>query len=183
MLRYLSLTSVLSFSLLLSLTGCKSDDDSGPPAGRGSDACREWQGAICDFSDRCTVASSADVEKCRHQAPGITCKSDEQASNCVAQLSNGACTQATGLGCDLRDLADPAPATAACNQFLDALCSAAERCGQSTKAACLADPQLSTTCTGVIGHTLDFEQCIKELGALSCTANDAPAICDGVILK
>jgi hypothetical protein len=181
MLRYFSFACSLSLSLLLPLTGCKDDESSGPPAGRGSETCNEWQGALCDWASRCN-ASSSQVATCRHQAAAISCKSDEQAANCVSQLSSGACTQAGAAGCDVRDLADPAPATAACNQYVDAVCSAEERCGRS-KADCLANPTIGTLCTNLIGHTLDFEQCIEEIGTLPCTASDLPNVCDAVFLQ
>jgi hypothetical protein len=175
---------MLRFSCLALLTlllGC-SDKDSGggAPEGRGTDACNEWQGAVCDWLDKCGGADEQ-VTTCRRQAAGITCKSDEQASNCAASLSSNACS-APPAACDLRDLADPTAATAACNQFTDAACSAFERCGQS-KADCLADPAVATLCTGVIGHTLAFEQCIQELDTLSCSATTTPDICSGVIVK
>jgi hypothetical protein len=182
MFRRLSLAWVSSILLLGSLTGCKSDDDSEARAGRGTETCREWQSAICDAADRCGPQSDAQIGVCRHQAAGITCKSDDLAANCVAQLSPSACQSITAVGCDIRDVADSAPAVTACQQYVDALCSAAERCGQS-KADCLADPGLSSLCAGAVGYTLDFEACIQKLGTLACTAASTPEVCDGVILK
>jgi hypothetical protein len=170
------------FALLTLVLGC-SDKESGgdaAPAGRGSDACNEWQGAVCDWLARCG-GSDEQVTTCRRQAAGITCKSDEQAGSCAAELSSNACSSPP-VSCDLRDLAAPTAATAACDQFADAACSAGERCGQS-KAECLADPKVADLCTGVIGHTLAFEQCLQELDALSCSAETTPEICKGVIVK
>lgn len=175
MIRYLALL------LTLPLFGCgdPDSDDNGPP-GRGTPACQQWQVAACNWLSECG-GSTEQVSTCRDQASGITCVSDEAASNCVTELSANACTAAP-VGCDIRDLADPAPALAACNQFVDAVCSAAERCGDS-KADCLAQPSVQNVCVGVIGHKPAFEQCIAELGSISCTATEGPPVCDGVILK
>jgi hypothetical protein len=169
----------LLFATVL-LGGCGPDSEDGGPEPRGTPACHKWQGAVCNWMSRCG-ASTEQVSTCREQAAGITCTSDEAANACVTQLSGSSCAEPP-VGCDIRDLADPTPALAACDQFVDALCSAAERCGQG-KAECLADPTLQTVCVGVIGHKPTFEQCISELGTISCSASDGPAVCDGVILK
>ena len=139
--------SFVSCLLLLSLTGCDSDDEPEARAGRGSSACREWQGAICDWEAKCKVSAAA-VAECRHDAAGISCGSDQRAADCAAQLAQGACVLATLNDCNFSDVADPAPATAACQEYVDAVCSAAERCGES-KADCLAQPAVTELCTGV----------------------------------
>ena len=171
---------LLAFSGVV-VVGCSSSSGDDAPKGRGDDACHQWQSAVCAWGTRCG-ASTTVMDTCKAQAPGITCKSDDLATSCAASLKSNACTTPP-TGCDLRDLADPAPAVTACGQYLDAVCTSIERCGGSTKAECLADPQFADLCTGVIGFKLSFEQCLGQLKTIACTAASLPDTCSGVILK
>jgi hypothetical protein len=180
MIRYLAL------ALTWSLVGCgdpdSKDSDRAPagPPGRGTPACHEWQGAICGWLSRCG-GSAEQVSTCRDQAAGITCISDEEANRCSVVLAANPCTQAP-VGCNIRDLADPQPGLEACSQYVDAVCSAADRCGQP-KQECLAEPEIQAVCDGIIGHKPAFEQCITALSSWSCVATELPPVCNDVLLK
>ena len=175
------LVACLALSGVLVVVGCSSSSSDDAPKGRGSDACRQWQSAVCGWGSRCELSAEM-MNNCKKQAPGTTCKSDELASSCAASLKSNACTTPP-TGCDIRDLADPAPAVEACNQYTDAFCTSVERCGGGTKADCLADPDVAALCTDAIAYTLGFESCIAQLKTVSCTATALPEVCDGVILK
>ena len=165
--------------LLLTLPACGgSDSDAAPPVGRGTAMCHEWQTALCDTVNRC--GGSAQVGVCREQVLAISCTSDEAAGNCVSALAAPSCTISDA--CQVRGIADPAPAVAACAEYVDTLCTASERCG-ADKAMCVADAQARGVCTGVIGYEPSFERCISSLKSLSCTANASPAECKSVFLK
>jgi len=169
------------FPFAIGLTACGSSDSgaSAAPPGRGSAACHEWQSALCDAQSRCG-ASAAVVATCRDQAAGTTCQSDQAASDCATTLAAPGC--AFPAECQIKAMADPAPALTACAQYTDTVCSGAQRCGDD-KATCLADPTIATVCTGVIGYKTAFEACISAINALSCSAQMAPAVCEGVFLK
>jgi hypothetical protein len=120
---------------------------------------------------------------CQEQANAITCSSDAKAQSCANMLASAACTSPPA-GCDIRDIADPAPAVAACNQFIDEICASNMRCDPSTTAdACRAQLVTMVDCTKVIGFKLGFEQCITEVKALKCDAMMLPMVCDGVLLR
>lgn len=163
------------------VVGCSSSSSDDAPKGRGSAACQKWQSTLCGWAKKCGV-SAAQVAQCNEQARGVTCKSDELANSCTATLQSDSCSTAA-VGCDIRDLADPAAAETACAGYLDAVCTSVERCGGATKADCLADPALAAVCPGAIAYTLDYEACLSQIKTVSCTAETLPAICTGVILK
>src|SRR5262245_14180029 len=113
----LVLTSLITFSTLA--LACGGPDTPAPaPKGRGTPACNQGQTAVCGWASRCGSPAAA---TCQDQANGITCASDQKASDCAAALNAASCL-ALPAGCQLRDLADPAPAAMACRQFLDELC-------------------------------------------------------------
>jgi hypothetical protein len=160
---------------------CGSGSSGGTPAkGRGSTACNQWQVAICAWASRC---NSATAGECQEQANAISCISDQKATDCANAFNSASCG-APPAGCDIKDLPDPAPALAACQQFLDELCAAQIRCAPTTTAEqCHQVIDAQTDCSKMIGVKLSFEQCISEIRVLSCTATEAPASCKGALLS
>jgi len=129
------------------------------------------------------MCGSPNASSCPEQANAITCASDAKANSCANTITNSPCTTPP-VGCDVRDVADPAPAVAACNQFLDEVCAWNTRCDPSTTAeACRAQLVTTVDCTKVIGFKLGFEQCMTEVKALACGTMMLPAVCDGVLLR
>ena len=164
--------------VLLSLVlGC-SDDDPGPPAGRGSTACREWQAAYCGLLiNKCMAANSA----C-DQIKSITCKSDDEARRCVGALNAQTVCAAPSATCDVSGIADPAPAQKACDDFGIALCARNEECQPGSRDACLEQLKGMLTCSKAIGVALSFEQCLTDVAKISCAAPTTPDSCKAVIL-
>lgn len=175
--------SSIAIGLLLSaLYGCGNDDGGGETAGRGTDACQEWQDAICDFAaDKCKGISRSD---CEDNYYGVTCKSDKQASDCVAKLKTLSCYNAP-IGCDITDVADPKPAIDDCNRFFREFCQKAIECGASaTVDECVDQSQAnaSVSCDEAIAVGPTYDKCMDDIGDMSCTASDMPDSCTDVIL-
>ena len=165
-----------SLAAVLSLVLSCSDDASNAPAGRGSAACHEWQGAYCGLLAKCMAANSA----C-DQVKGVACKSDDEARRCAAAMNAQACATPPA-GCDAPAIADPAPAQKACDDFEIALCMRNEECQPGTRDACLEQVKGIVACEKAIGVGLSFEQCMSDVAKISCTAMTAPDSCKGVIL-
>jgi hypothetical protein len=172
--------------------GCKgSDDDDGaaascplPADARGTAECHRWQEAICEFGGKCGSLEQCD---CIEQSSGIECTSDTEATRCADVLESATCSDTGSLaGCDLRQMANPAPAQAGCQLYLTRACEAVERCGGDPVATCLQ--QLTGTgagqldCTRAIGLNLSFEKCISELQTIACTVDELPTSCKGAVL-
>ena len=156
-----------------------SSGGAGGPKGRGTPACNQWQTAVCAFASKCNPSFAP---MCQDQANGIACISDMKATDCATALNAASCMMPPA-GCDLKDLADPAPAMAACNQFIDEVCNAMIRCDPTVMSAtCHQQTAAQIDCTKVIGVKLSFEQCISELKSLACTATMAPMSCSGALL-
>jgi hypothetical protein len=176
-------------AFVLGCHGGDDDDDKAPtcsvPAdARGSDACHAWQRAICDYAAKCGTLVQCD---CIAQARAITCASDDEATRCTQALASAACTATSELsGCDLVDMADPAPAIAGCQAYVSAFCSAGERCGGDTASDCEATAMGSGTsqidCNNAIGVQPSLDQCLSELETVSCSAASAPKSCDHALL-
>jgi len=169
-------------NMLVSTTlamACSSPSPASAPKGRGSAACNEWQTAICAWASKC---GSPTAGTCQDQANAISCISDQKAADCATAFNAASCT-APPSGCDLFDLPDPAPATAACHQFLDELCVAELRCVPTmTSAECHQTIDATLDCTKAIGVKLSFEQCISDLKALSCQMHTSPESCKGALV-
>jgi hypothetical protein len=164
--------------VLLSLALACSDNSSNaaPAAGRGSDACHEWQGAYCGLVAKCQAANAA----C-DQIKGIACKSDEEARRCASAINAQSCA-APPAGCDIAGIADPAPAQKACDDFETALCARNEECQPGSRDACLEQIKGQLACANAIGVGLSYEQCLTDVAKISCTVPSTPETCKGVIL-
>jgi hypothetical protein len=159
--------------------GCSGDSgDNGQHAGRGSPACNEWQSALCGWAVRCPVPGGGTCD----QVKAIACKSDAEAKRCAEALSAASCSSPPS-NCDVRDIADPAPAQKACNDFVSVSCDWTEKCQPGTRDACLQQAKEVLNCSLVIGVTLAYEQCMSEIPGLACTNTDGPPSCKGVLLK
>jgi len=172
----------------LSLTGCPSSDDddespecSLPSGARGSAECQRWQTSVCDFTGRCPSSGTLTKCDCFDQASSITCISEAEATRCADALNAASCS-APPSGCDLLDLADPAPAQAACQQYLQAVCDAVARCGGDDVPTCLAEVMLEVDCSTAVGTKPQLDTCLSELAGLSCSASELPKSCEEAVL-
>lgn len=167
-------------SITFLLLGCDSDESSGTtrPAGRGSAACQAWQKALCDHAVECGLAPEA---SCVETYYSVTCNSDANAESCATAFESATCTTALPAGCNIDDLADPAPAVDACSAMLSAYCDKGIACGQTTVETCLPMMQKSLDCTTAIGYTSNYEGCMSDIAKLDCSASSPPDSCDGVI--
>jgi len=167
---------------LLSPTGCGDADENDDPVGRGSEACQQWHRAICDHvADKCSLVSRSE---CIHNFFGVTCKSDQQALDCVTRLETLSC-YSSPAGCDVTDMADPQPAIDACNRLFREMCQKALSCGAGgTVDECIANntAAASLDCNHAIAVDLGFEDCLEDVNAMSCVASETPATCKDVIL-
>ena len=171
-------------ALTLALLGCSppADDEeedgiSGPP-GRGSEACQQWQDALCDWAaDQCDGMARA---TCDRQAKGVRCSSDSAAVECTATLSAASCDD-PATECGVLSMADREPAEQACEEYAQVVCAAEERCGMAVASVCTAALIDQLHCSAAYGVALDYEACLHLLETRECT--DAfPAICDTVLL-
>lgn len=167
-----------SFFLFVTLAACGGNTDSGDD-GSGSGPCGSWRKAICDFAARC----GTDATTCRQQVPSITCASDTQATECANKLNAAACSSPPS-GCDLSDLADVDVARAGCNDFVEALCGAGQRCGSGlTIDQCRADLLTQgIDCDQAVGVAPSLQECLDALASLSCDATATPAPCENAVL-
>src|SRR6478609_563015 len=105
------------WGLIGALIGCDGDDES---QGRGTPACKNFQDAICDYAvDRCAQGERAN---CDDIYSGIECLSDSAADACANALNDVACSVTPPPACDLRTVADPAPAIANCGRLIGVIC-------------------------------------------------------------
>jgi hypothetical protein len=166
-------------SLLLS---CSSNDESPyvRPKGRGSAACQAWQKAFCDFA--ALDCGAVSEQQCVESYYSISCNSDETAQSCATALDNATCTGGLPAGCSVDDLADPAPAVAACNDLINAVCTKQSTdCGQGTLEQCLTTSQTQLDCTKAIGYGASYETCLSDLQKMACSASSLPGTCKNVI--
>jgi hypothetical protein len=164
------------------LVSCSSDNGSTyvRPKGRGSAACQAWQKAFCDFAALdCKAVSEA---QCVDTYYTITCNSDEKAQSCATAIDNASCSSDPITGCNIDDLADPAPAVAACNSLLDAICKKESTdCGQGTIEQCMTTLQAQLDCSKAIGYAASYETCLSDLAKMACNAPSMPGSCTDVI--
>lgn len=175
---------VLACLSLCVVSAC-GDDDAGGSVGRGSPACQDWQDALCDFmADECGVFTRG---QCDEQYQGVTCRSDDEASQCANFFNRSTCASATPSSvnaCDLAVIADPAPAQQACRDFIDRLCVNAFACGQyASEAECAIDAASNLDCDQVAVFKLSYETCLTELDVLSCNSVELPESCERVFLR
>lgn len=183
--------SALPLVLFVTLTGCHGgdDDDNAPscpaPANpRGSDACHAWQKAICSYATKCGTLTQC---TCVDQASAISCISDDEATRCAQALGSASCSGTSDLaGCDLTQMADPAPAVAACQTYVSTVCTWAEGCGAGAASDCetmlMGTGSNMIDCSRAIGVKPIFDQCLTDLAKLSCSASSAPASCKDALL-
>ena len=164
--------------LLALALGCGDDSGDDGVRGRGSEACRDWQDAVCDFAaDECRVIERA---VCDDSYRSITCLSDERATECANVLNEAACGRAPGE-CDVSSIADPEPAQRACETLLARLCAHVVGCGRTTEQECMQQAAMNIDCGLAIGHTPNFEDCLTAVDGLSCDTAALPQVCHDVI--
>jgi hypothetical protein len=151
-----------------------------PPKGRGTPACQQWQDALCDYAVGCGAMTRKD---CDAQYQGVTCKSDDVATNCADKFRQSSCGHAP-TSCDLDGIADPGPAARACDQLVQRFCERSVMCGISdTQDACLMTPAVQgIDCGKAIAYRLAYEQCLEEVQTLDCTLLQLPNVCNDVII-
>jgi hypothetical protein len=166
--------------VVLAAVGCKGGNDGAADRGRGTDACRDFQDAACDFAaDHCHAIGRGE---CDAMFQGIECKSDELATTCANNLNAASCSSPVP-NCNLSQIADPQPAIDRCKTFVEHFCKRAIDCGQiANMASCDSQTAaLGVECSQAISAELDYEDCLAEVDSLSCDAPRVPAKCMGVI--
>src|SRR5204863_237992 len=81
-------------------------------------------------------------------------------------------------GCDLLDVADPAPAVEACTHFVETFCTSPAACGQSATACQAAQLAGGLDCTKAIGLDSAFDACDADVKVLGC-GDPLPPSCAG----
>ncbi|HMI89658.1 MAG TPA: hypothetical protein VK550_36545 [Polyangiaceae bacterium] len=166
-----------AFAVLALFMGCSDDDGNTGPPGRGTATCHQWQSALCEWIGKCAMPGA---DAC-NQIRAIACKSDAEAERCATALRAATCV-APPANCDIRDLADPAPAKKACEELSGVVCAKSEQCQPASGDACFQELENTLPCADFIGVTLAYEQCISEMRNLACTAA-GPEACRGVLLR
>jgi len=165
----------------LLLLGCSaSAPDQRADQGRGSEACRIWQDAVCDhFADEC---DAVDRSVCDEQYQSVTCRSDEVARSCTRMLRGADCGEARP-DCLIDGVANPEPAQAACDSLVESFCERSTVCGVSTsKQSCLDSSSNLIQCGRAVGYQLSFESCLEEIPNIDCSILQLPEPCDDVIV-
>jgi hypothetical protein len=155
---------------------CGDDDGAKQPAGRGTPKCNEWQSAVCGWVARCQgPAILCD------QVRSITCKSDSEAQRCASGLAAASCSEPPAQ-CDVGNIADPAPAKKACEDFLGAFCQRSEECQAGSRDTCLDQLKTTLDCSRAIGVNLAFDRCMTDIPKTTCAAMNLPPACQQVLL-
>jgi hypothetical protein len=170
---------VCAFMGLVACSGSTSGGGGGGASG-GSSTCATWQDAMCDFGvDRCQLL--ADRASCDDDYRSIRCKSDAAAQACLDKLAAATCGTALPE-CSFAAVADPAPAIAACNNFVSEICARARQCDPTlTAEACDTQTRQGIDCSLAIGVTADFNSCISAVRTMDCNASALPSVCQGVV--
>jgi len=144
-------------AVALSVGGCSGKSDEGF-AGRGSEACHEWQAAYCDFAVGCGRITADD---CRAMAQGIPCASDQAALDCASRLSAASCGAPPFPECGAAAMSDREEVRQACETLFEAYCNQAVSCGAGSQAECLASIEDAGGCSPMIGYKEGYEACLS----------------------
>lgn len=155
------------------------DEESAEPMGRGTDACRDFQDATCDFaSDRC---GAVDRGTCDVTFRGVECLSDKSASACANALNTAACG-VQSPECSLDAIIDRDPANAKCMTLTEAICQHNATCGGQTLSACMeAAFDMGVDCSLALSIDLRYEACLDAVASLAC-GSPTPDVCREVVL-
>ena len=172
------LNALVTAFLLLSCSG--SEPNQRADLGRGSEACRIWQDAVCDhFADEC---GAVDRGVCDQQYQSVTCRSDQVADRCTDMLRSADCGEAK-QECLIDGVANPEPAQAACDSLVESFCERSTMCGVSASMqSCLDSSSMLVQCGRAVGYQLTFETCLEEIPSIDCEVLQLPAPCDDVIV-
>jgi hypothetical protein len=166
-------------SLTLAVAACggsDNDEESSELGGGATPGCRAWQTAICDWIEACGGV----VTGCREQVVMTVCQSDTEADACATKLPDSGCS-APPTGCDLWSVVDTAPATAACESFIETWCDYSERCEPGSRELCVSESESAFNCSRALGVGESFDECLSEVAALECSSA-VPEPCLGVLL-
>jgi len=169
--------SIGALGLAFLILGCSESGGDGSSVdwtkGRGSAACHDWQEGYCQLVKDCAGTA---ISTCADQVQTLACATDAVASNCAAQFAKGSCGSLnSGGGCSPLEVVDAAVAVHACNDYLTAVCTHNATCGSAVDVAtCVATLQGSLSCAKAIGAKLNYETCMQEIGALSCSGTIPP---------
>jgi hypothetical protein len=151
-----------------------------PSEGRGSATCHEWQDSVCDWADRCSALERAD---CDAQFQAVTCKSDMSASKCAEDFDRAGCGAAAAR-CGLAEIADPAPATRACDTLMNRFCERVVACGvRESLGDCVTNVMENVDCSLSVAYTLEYEDCLALVNEMQCDVLVLPEVCDNVIIS
>ena len=170
-----------ALAIALLLLGCTGGSDNRrADQGRGTEACRIWQDAICDhFADECDYV---DRGVCDRQYQSVTCRSDDIADRCTDMLRSASCGEARP-DCLIEGVANPEPARAACDSLIEIFCERSTACGVSdTTEKCQSSSDMFVQCGKAVGYQLSYETCLEEIPNISCDVLQLPEQCSDVIV-
>ncbi len=165
---------VLAFS-------CKDDEKTESTrkdySGRGSEACQDWQYAICKFMiNKCGVPSER-RKQCEDQYGSFECISDQTASSCVESFETASsCDEKLLQQCDWTKIADTQAAIDGCDVLNEAQCEYAIRCDtRMAMEECMDEIESTNDCSTAIGLSASYEECLSAIQDLSCGEPSPPA--------
>jgi len=148
--------------------------------GRGSETCHQWQDSVCDWADRC---GALERHECDAQFQAVTCKSDESASKCAEAFDRASCSVVADR-CGLDEVADPAPATRACDTLMNRFCERVVTCGARANVSdCVTNVMTNVDCSLSVAYTLEYEDCLARVNQMQCDVLVLPEVCDNVIIS
>jgi hypothetical protein len=166
--------------ILLLVAACAEDepDPSAPSPEPCVDCtgCQGWRSTSCEYATRCGTATP----RCAAQFAAIQCRSESSAEACAYQLHAAYCDELPPA-CDAMQIADNSAAIEGCQQYRQATCASAVKCGYAKSLEeCLAKPTLD--CTKAVGLSASFQQCLSALANVDCLSWLPPESCVGTII-
>jgi hypothetical protein len=159
--------------LLVTFVACGGSDEA------LGDACDHYKRTFCEWVESCNLLLQPGA--CQEAAESIACREDvSEAERCTQAIERASCSNPPER-CNLADIADPAPAIAACEAFVTEVCRALARCGsEQPLGECESDAMHSLDCTQAIGVKAGYDACLADLPQASCD-EIAPSSCERVL--
>jgi len=137
--------------------------------------CERWRESICRYADDCDI----DVDRCREQYAEFECRTDEVATRCADVFLSATCSERP-KNCDFDAVADLEPAVRGCERYLRDACQSAFSCQVVTdEAQCTAEVDID--CARAVSLGARFEDCIRDIADIDCSAWVLPATCEDVV--
>ena len=176
----------MSIPLAACLSACVNEsttddaDASALPAGiQRSQACLQYQAALCDYeSDRCGNLSRS---ACEDTASSLYCADDQTVRACVDALRMASCGDELAA---CASVVDREPAIYICNRLIGKVCTKRAACGLGTRESCELQMNMDTPCAQALGIGRTVDGCMLRLDQVTCGQLETwslPADCTGVV--